>query len=225
VQLEQLLATLEHDGVLLLSDPLLPSVATLVAGGPIGGSWWGHPRGGEIYHLSNQLEDDPDVLVTKLVSAKVTFVHRRLWPAVVAVGQSRATWQMDGLSEAALWLLGQVDESGHLGWDDIPSVLPPDNRKAKIAVHALEPRLLVHMQELHTPTGAHAKELTTWARWAATTGTPRIELDAGTQELEAVLDDLNRRYSAAARLPWQARARSRTSAVERGSGCPGAATG
>jgi hypothetical protein len=205
VQLDQLLPTLERNGLLLLSDALLPSVATLVAGGPIGGSWWGHPRGDEIYHLSNQLEDHPEVLVTKLVSGKVTFVHRRLWPAVVAVGQSRAAWQMDGLSAAALWLLGQVDEAGHLAWDDIPRFLPPDNRPAKAAVRAIDLRLLVHTQQIHTTMGAHAKELTTWATWAAATGTPRLDEALGRQELETVLDDVNKRYAATARLPWQAR--------------------
>jgi len=207
VQLEQLLAVLERDGVLLLSDPVLPSVATLVAGGPIGGSWWGHPSGDEIYHLSNELGDHADVLVSKLVSAKVTFVHRRLWPAIVAVGSLRAAWQMDGLSDAARWLLGQVDESGHLAWDDIPPILPPDNRPAVAAIRVIEPRLLVLMRQVHTPTGAHAKELTTWASWADAHGVAAEDPAQAKHELETVLDELNQRYGAFATLPWQARRR------------------
>jgi hypothetical protein len=207
VQLAHLLGVLERDGVLLLSDPVLPSVATLVADGPIGGSWWGHPSGNEIYHLSNELEDHADVLVSKLVSAKVTFVHRRLWPAVVAVGSSRAAWQMDGLSDAALWLLGQVEEAGHLAWDDIPPILPPDNRPAVAAIRAMEPRLLVHMREVHTPTGAHAKELTTWASWGAANEMTHVDPVEGKRELETVLDTLNERSGAFATLPWQARRR------------------
>src|ERR1700694_6027012 len=104
-----LLKVLERDGVLLLSDSLLPSLTSLVVGAPVGGSWWGHPRGNEIYHLLNELAEHPHVLMLKLISAKVTFVHQRLWPAVVGVGQSRAAWQLDGLTQASNFLLGLVD--------------------------------------------------------------------------------------------------------------------
>src|SRR5258708_5263515 len=99
-----LLTVLERDGVLLLSDPMLPSLTSLVVGAPIGGSWWGHPRGNEIYHLLNELAENSQVLMVKLISAKVTFVHQRLWPAVVGVGQSRATWQLDRLTQASKFL-------------------------------------------------------------------------------------------------------------------------
>ena len=59
------------------------SATSLVVSEPLGGSWWGHPRGNEIYHLLNEVAEHPQVLMVKLVSAKVTFVHQRLWPAVV----------------------------------------------------------------------------------------------------------------------------------------------
>ncbi|MDA2934727.1 hypothetical protein MYX82_10350, partial [Acidobacteria bacterium AH-259-D05] len=35
-------------GLLLESDAILPSVSALVAGAPVRGSWWGHPRGDAI---------------------------------------------------------------------------------------------------------------------------------------------------------------------------------
>jgi hypothetical protein len=74
----------ERHGVLLQSarGPV-PSLAEAIAGGPIRGSWWSHPKAREIFGASEVLGDHPDVLVCKLVEGKVTFVHRRLWPALV----------------------------------------------------------------------------------------------------------------------------------------------
>ena len=72
-------AALERWGLLLLQDPVLPSLATLIAGAPIRGSWWGHARGGDIFRVANELEQE--VVTAKLIDGKVTFVHRRLWPA------------------------------------------------------------------------------------------------------------------------------------------------
>jgi len=72
-----------------------------VAGEPIPGSWWGHSRGDEIYRAANDLADRRDVLLTKLVDGKVTYVHQRLWAAVLTVACSRERWQLDGLPQ---WL-------------------------------------------------------------------------------------------------------------------------
>lgn len=58
------------------------------------GSWWGHARGKEFFRLTRQVRSDPDVLVCSIVAGKVTYVHRRLWPALVrlasVVGAARA---------------------------------------------------------------------------------------------------------------------------------------
>jgi hypothetical protein len=209
VDIEALLQRLEADGVLLLSDAALPSIVGLVTGGPIHRSWWGHPRGGDIYRLSNALADHPDVLVAKLVSAKVTFIHRNLWPAVVAVGESRAGWQVWGLSEACTTLLRLVDEVGRLGWDDVPPFLPPHGRSPAEAVRVLELRLLVHTAEEHTPNGAHAKNLETWSAWAASRGAPLAPAGVAEaqEQLELTLDRLNEQHGGRGRLPWQGPAR------------------
>lgn len=61
----------------------VPSLAEAVAGGPICGSWWGHPKGREIFAVADALGESDEVLVCKLAGGKVTFVHRRLWPALV----------------------------------------------------------------------------------------------------------------------------------------------
>lgn len=60
-----------------------PSFAEAVAGERLRGSWWGHPKSHEIFWLTRAVRDSPDVLVCRLVDAKITYVHRRLWPALV----------------------------------------------------------------------------------------------------------------------------------------------
>jgi hypothetical protein len=61
----------------------LPSIAEMVAGEPIRGSWWSHPQSHEIFEAINRLAASPDVVRTRLVNGKVTLVHRRIWPALV----------------------------------------------------------------------------------------------------------------------------------------------
>jgi hypothetical protein len=61
----------------------VPSLAEAIAGSPIRGSWWSHPRADAIFQLSRTVRDHPDVLVCRVVRGKVTFVHRRLWSALV----------------------------------------------------------------------------------------------------------------------------------------------
>jgi hypothetical protein len=198
------LGLLERDGILLLSDPALPSLLALVAGSPLHGSWWGHPTGGEIYRLLNEVSDDPAVLSIKLVNGKVTFVHRRLWSCVVALGAAREAWQLEGLSEAARMLLADLDASGRLGWDDLPPFLPPGGARTKDVTRALEERVLVHADEVHTPSGAHAKELETWPAWAERVGLsqPWPSAEAARLEFECIVDSLNARCGGRGRLPW-----------------------
>ena len=90
---EEVLSQLERTGLLLLSDSAIPSLVQLVVGQPVRGSWWGHPQGHAIYALSARLGDHEDVLIVKLVGGKVTFVHRKLWPALLAVARSGEPWQ------------------------------------------------------------------------------------------------------------------------------------
>jgi hypothetical protein len=81
---KQGLAFVELHGVVLqAARGPAPSLAEAIAGGPIRGSWWGHPKGHQIFHVAEAIGESPDVLVCKLVEGKVTFVHRRLWPALV----------------------------------------------------------------------------------------------------------------------------------------------
>ena len=72
-----------HGVVLQAARGPVPSLAEAIAGAPIRGSWWGHPKSQIIFRASRAVCDNPDVLICKLIDDKVTYVHRRLWPALV----------------------------------------------------------------------------------------------------------------------------------------------
>lgn len=76
---------IEHGILLQSAKGPIPNLADLVAGEAIKGSWWGHPRGHDIYAAINVVRDSPDVVAIRLVKGKITLVHRRLWPALVRV--------------------------------------------------------------------------------------------------------------------------------------------
>jgi hypothetical protein len=78
-------ALIAHGMLLESARGPLPSVAELVAGEPISGSWWGHPSSHAIFNAINALANSPDVVRTRLVNGKVTLVHRRVWCALVRV--------------------------------------------------------------------------------------------------------------------------------------------
>lgn len=192
-------------GLLLFSDPSLPSLVGLIVGEPLHRSWFNNPRGHVIYAAMNTLDDDAHVLSTKLVAGKVTYVHRRLWPAVYAVGRAREAWQLERLSPAAAWLLAEVDADGEVQTDRlfIPTEVTPRKRVAD-AARELEQRMLVHATEVHTPSGAHAKVLQTWAHWAAAIGYAEPELSAA--EAREQLESAATRLTADLKLlPWRRR--------------------
>jgi hypothetical protein len=72
-----------HGIVLQAARGSVPSLAEAIAGERIRGSWWGHPKGQTIFRVLEAVSDRDDVLVCRLVDDKVTYVHRRLWPALV----------------------------------------------------------------------------------------------------------------------------------------------
>jgi hypothetical protein len=84
----QAIAFIRKHGVVLESARgRAPSLAEAVAGEPIRGSWWSHPKGGEIFAVTRAVRESGDVLVCRLIDGKITFVHRRLWPALVRVAK------------------------------------------------------------------------------------------------------------------------------------------
>ena len=95
---ESVLVKLKEHGLLLQTDANLPNVCALVVGAPIRGSWWAHPLSHDIFAVNCVLAAHPDVLVVKLISGKVTYLHRALWPAFLAIGRARESWQIERLS-------------------------------------------------------------------------------------------------------------------------------
>lgn len=81
---KQAFAFVKKSGVVLESGRgPVPSLAEAIAGAPIRGSWWAHPKAHTIFLCSRAIRASADVLVCRLVAGKVTYVHRRLWPALV----------------------------------------------------------------------------------------------------------------------------------------------
>ncbi len=77
----------QHGVVLASAKGPVPSLAEAAAGEPIRGSWWSHRKGSEIFQALSAVSDSPDVLSFRLVDGKITFVHRRLWPALVRLAE------------------------------------------------------------------------------------------------------------------------------------------
>ena len=179
------LSMLERSGLLLLSDYKLPSLTSLVAGAPIKGSWWGHPKGTAIFQEAERLLDHPDVIAVKLVAGKVTFVHRLLWPHLLTLARSREQWKTRGLSSRAACLLAEVERAG--------LVEQPDDRRAAAE---LESRLLVYAEQYHTVRGSHAKRLLSWTQWVKRNKikTGRVAVSAARDAFKAAMD---------ARYPWE----------------------
>ena len=153
-ELAQVMQSLNDHGLLLKQDKSLASVVTIITGGPLATSWWSHPRGKVIFRCLSELADHPDVVVTKLVSGKDTFVHRHLWPALLAVATAHEPWQFAGLSAGARSLFKRVESAGKL------------LASGPIAKE-LQTRLLVHGEQIHTESGAHKNCLESWQAWSS----------------------------------------------------------
>jgi hypothetical protein len=81
---EEALAFVERVGVALeAARGPVPSLAETIVGKPLRGSYWGHPKGNNIFLCTRAVRNSADVLICRLVGGKVTYVHRRLWPALV----------------------------------------------------------------------------------------------------------------------------------------------
>jgi hypothetical protein len=61
----------------------VPSLVSAIAGDPISGNWWSHPRSREIFAITRAVRDSTQILVCRVVQGKISFVHRRVWPALV----------------------------------------------------------------------------------------------------------------------------------------------
>jgi hypothetical protein len=96
----QALAFVRRHGVVLASAKgSAPCLTEAITGAPIRGSWWAHAESHRIFALLEAVAASEDVLVCRLVEGKVTYVHRRLWPALVRVAERFAPAQVAQVRE------------------------------------------------------------------------------------------------------------------------------
>ena len=187
-------------GLLFLSDPKRRNAIEVVTGQFPKGSWWSHPQANAIYDILNAVEQHPDVLLAKLLSGKVTMVHRSLWPALLTIASSRESWQTEGLSAVAAQWLTSLDEAEAAG-----AATPPASRTVSKEIEA---RLLAHGENVHTESGKHETRLESWRSWAVRVGhawTPGVPGKPAVDKAKRAIE------AAAARLgppvpdfPWSA---------------------
>ncbi|MBE9179310.1 hypothetical protein IQ268_12135 [Oculatella sp. LEGE 06141] len=184
---ESLLVKLVEHGLLLQQDKNLPNIVSFVTGEVVRGSWWSHPDAQTIYECLNTVVEHPDVLVSKLVLGKVTFVHRRLWSSILAMANSHDLWQFENLSEQARNLYGVIEQNG---------TMLSSGQKVK----ELEQRLLVHSEQVHTESGRHETQIETWMLWAERVNCQSIlAVSEGKFQLETAVRSFGGKE---AMLPW-----------------------
>ena len=110
----QVMNFIRYHGVVLQSAKgHEPSLAVRIAGGPIRGSWWGHPMGHEIFRLIQNVHTSKAVLVCTLAHGKITYIHRRLWPAFVRLANRFPARSLDKAQQVHL-------PSGRHKREDVP---------------------------------------------------------------------------------------------------------
>lgn len=127
-----------HGVVLQSARGPVPNLADTIAGTAIKGSWWGHPKGRQIFRAAKAICENPEVLVCKLVEGKITYVHRRLWPALVKLAPRFPAEQL-----AQIW-----DEHTRTGAHQskqrrFPSWVPPEVLKQAEALTVEEAERLL----------------------------------------------------------------------------------
>jgi hypothetical protein len=130
----------QHGVVLQAARGPVPSLAEAIAGGPIRGSWWGHPKGHQIFRVAQAICESPEVLVCKFVDGKVTYIHRRLWPALVRLASHFRKEQL-----AKVWnehTRGGAHRSRHMAF---PAWVPSD------VVKQAERLSLAEAEEIFSP--------------------------------------------------------------------------
>jgi len=99
---EDALSFVEREGIVLESaHGRVATFADFVAGERVS-RWWSHPKGRLIFALTRALRDSTDVLTCRLIDGKVTFVHRRLWPALVKLSGDLDKTGLDAIREEHL---------------------------------------------------------------------------------------------------------------------------
>jgi hypothetical protein len=134
-----------HGVVLVAARGPVPRLTEAIAGEPIAGSWWGHPKGHEIYAVLGVVMTSPDVLVCRAVRGKVTLVHRRLWPALIRAASQLGTERLARVEQEHTASGHHVNhETPFPTWADGPtqaaaSALSVDDALAQLGEWAITP--------------------------------------------------------------------------------------
>lgn len=154
---KKIIKELEEKGILLLQDKTFPSIISTIIGEPITGSWWGHPMANPIYNGLNWAIEKESILSAKLLSKKVTYIDKKLYPFFFSIISEVRLWQIEGISKESAELLKKINKRKNgIRSDDAELQLQYPSFKKHI--DDLETRLLVYGQEIHTEVGKHAKE-------------------------------------------------------------------
>ena len=188
---EDVQIAIERHGLVLVQDAKLPNVVRIVSGETLRGSWWSHRDANRIFAVVESIEAHPDNLATKLVAGKVTFLHRRLWPALLGVALAREAWQTRALSSDARALCRAIDRG-----ESMQATGP--------AAKSIEIRLLARSEQVHTESGKHVTRLEPWSVWAKRVqcAAPLAVVDAK-RMLEAAVIGVG---GISSLLPWHERA-------------------
>ena len=100
--LEEALSFVETNGIVLESaHGRVPTFADFVAGQRVT-RWWSHPKGRLIFALTRGMRDSPEVLTCRFIDNKITYIHRRLWPALVKLSGELDTGKLGAIHEEHL---------------------------------------------------------------------------------------------------------------------------
>jgi hypothetical protein len=89
----------QHGVVLEAARGPVPTLADAALGAERRGSWWGHPQGKAFFWLTRQVRASKNVLVCRLVNGKITYVHRRVWPALVRLAPTMQAARLTAIHE------------------------------------------------------------------------------------------------------------------------------
>jgi len=159
-------ALLKKKGVMTLAE-----LAEAIAGEPIKGSWWSHPKGKLIFNVTSALEDAAGVLACKL-AGRVTFVDEALFPALYRVVTDEAF-----VARAPAKARAIAKRAARK-----PLKLTAEDKRA------LGNTCILHISSEHTDSGAHAMFARTWVSWASPETKRRaaeLEWDEAVTALEA----------------------------------------
>lgn len=205
--IQEIKKKIEDYGLLLETDLKFPSIVGFVTGEKIKGTWWGHKKGHEIFSISRKIRDKDDILVVKLISGKVTYIHKRLWTDLISILIAKENWQVDKLSTDGNRALKLVERSGTIRADHLEAETRNQFKKKDFykAINEIEKVLLIYCNEVHTEKGSHSRLLKTWNQFLKEKGlklTGQSDILAAKIHIDKIVAELNAKYDSKATLPW-----------------------